>query len=127
MADHSSERTERELPSRSRRLDGVAWGLIALGLLGAGVNATTAGPTWLQLGALLGHGFALATGAAMLARHRGAVFAISEAPVNFHEFAALFRDVLKCPYALFFDGVICSLHSTQLKRSDKKTDLGPII
>jgi len=56
-----------------------------------------------------------------------AVFAISEAPVNFHEFATLFRDVLKCPDALFFDGIICSLHSTQLKRSDKKTDLGPII
>ena len=56
-----------------------------------------------------------------------AIFAISEAPVNFHEFATLFRDVLKCPDALFLDGIICSLHSTQLKRSDKKTDLGPII
>jgi len=56
-----------------------------------------------------------------------AIFAISEAPVNFHEFATLFRDVLKCPDALFLDGVICSLHSTQLQRSDKKTDLGPII
>jgi len=56
-----------------------------------------------------------------------AIFALSEAPVNFHEFASLFRDVLKCSDALFFDGVICSLHATQLKRSDRKVDLGPII
>jgi uncharacterized protein YigE (DUF2233 family) len=56
-----------------------------------------------------------------------AVFAISEDPVNFHEFATLFRDVLKCPDALFLDGIICSLHSTQLKRSDKKVELGPMI
>jgi uncharacterized protein YigE (DUF2233 family) len=56
-----------------------------------------------------------------------AVFAISEAPVNFYEFATLFRDVLQCPDALFLDGVISSLHSTDRKRSDKKTNLGPII
>jgi uncharacterized protein YigE (DUF2233 family) len=56
-----------------------------------------------------------------------AVFAISEAPVNFYEFATLFRDVLQCPDALFLDGAISSLHSTDGKRSDKKTDLGPII
>jgi uncharacterized protein YigE (DUF2233 family) len=56
-----------------------------------------------------------------------AVFAISEAPVNFYEFAAFFRDVLQCPDALFLDGVISSIHSTDRKRSDQKTDLGPII
>lgn len=56
-----------------------------------------------------------------------AVFAISEAPVNFYEFATLFRDVLQCPDALFFDGAISSLHSADHQRSDKKTDLGPII
>jgi uncharacterized protein YigE (DUF2233 family) len=56
-----------------------------------------------------------------------AIFAISDVPVSFHEFATLFRDVLKCPDALYLDGVISSLHSLQLKRSDKKTDLGPII
>ena len=56
-----------------------------------------------------------------------AVFAISEAPVTFHEFAVLFRDVLGCPDALFLDGVISSLHSPQLKRIDQKADLGPII
>jgi uncharacterized protein YigE (DUF2233 family) len=56
-----------------------------------------------------------------------AVFAISEAPVNFYEFATLFRDVLKCPDALYLDGVVSSLHSPERKRSDKKTELGPII
>lgn len=31
-------------------------------------------------------------------------FAISDDPVNFHDFATLFRDTLKCPSALFLDG-----------------------
>ena len=55
------------------------------------------------------------------------VFGISEEPVNLHEFAMLFRDVLRCPNALYLDGVISSLHAPALKRSDKKTELGPII
>ena len=54
-------------------------------------------------------------------------FAISETPVNLHEFAALFRDKLHCPDALYLDGVVSSLHSTELKRSDSQMDLGPII
>lgn len=56
-----------------------------------------------------------------------AIFAISDEPVNFHEFATMFRDVLHCPDALFFDGTISSLHSTQLQRSDFKMELGPIM
>lgn len=55
------------------------------------------------------------------------VFAISEAPINFHEFASMFRDTLKCADALFLDGVISSLYSPQLKRNDRRKDLGPII
>lgn len=55
------------------------------------------------------------------------IFAISEAPVNFHEFATMFRDGLKCPNALFLDGTISSLHSPELKRSDFRMDLGPIL
>lgn len=31
-------------------------------------------------------------------------FAISDAPINFHDFAKLFRDTLKCSDALFLDG-----------------------
>ena len=56
-----------------------------------------------------------------------ALFAISEAPVNFHEFATMFRDVLRCPDALFLDGTVSSLHSPKLNRSDFRIDLGPFV
>jgi uncharacterized protein YigE (DUF2233 family) len=56
-----------------------------------------------------------------------ALFAISEVPVNFHEFATMFRDALRCPDALFFDGTVCSLYAPKLKRSDFRIDLGPFI
>ena len=56
-----------------------------------------------------------------------AVFVNSEAPVNFYEFASFFRDTLRCTEALFLDGTINSLHSTELKQSDFRMDLGPII
>jgi uncharacterized protein YigE (DUF2233 family) len=56
-----------------------------------------------------------------------AVFAISEAPVNFHEFATMFRDTLKCPDALFLDGVISSLYAPKLRRNDSVKNLGPIV
>ncbi len=55
------------------------------------------------------------------------VFAISEETVNFHEFATFFRDAMHCDNALFLDGTISSLYAPELKRSDKKMDLGPII
>ncbi len=55
------------------------------------------------------------------------VFVISEEPVNFYEFALLFRDTLHCKNALFLDGTISSLYSAELKRDDRKMDLGPII
>jgi len=55
------------------------------------------------------------------------VFAISEEPVNLYEFAVLFRDVLRCPDALYLDGVISSLYAPGLKRSDRKAELGPMI
>lgn len=55
------------------------------------------------------------------------VFAISEDPVNFHEFATLFRDGLHCQNALYFDGNVSSLYSTALHRNDNLVDLGPMI
>lgn len=55
------------------------------------------------------------------------IFVNSEAPVNFHEFATFFRDVLRCQNALFLDGTISSLYSTELQRGDFRMDLGPII
>ncbi len=54
-------------------------------------------------------------------------FAISDEPVNFHEFARLFRDALQCPDALYLDGNISSLYAPQLQRHDKHAVLGPIL
>ena len=56
-----------------------------------------------------------------------ALFAISEEPVNFYEFAVLFRDVLRCPNALFLDGNVSSLYSVKLKRNTLRAELGPIV
>jgi uncharacterized protein YigE (DUF2233 family) len=56
-----------------------------------------------------------------------ALFAITEGPVNFHEFATFFRDTLHCPDALFLDGTLSSLYATKLHRSDYHMPLGPII
>ncbi len=56
-----------------------------------------------------------------------AIFAISEDPVSFYEFAVFFRDTLHCPDALFLDGSISSLYAPSLKRNDSRTELGPMI
>ncbi len=59
---------------------------------------------------------------------RTAVFAISEAPVPFHVFATLFRDVLGCRDALFLDGgTASSLLAPSLGRADGLIPLGPMI
>ena len=55
------------------------------------------------------------------------VFAISEDPVNFHEFATFFRDAMNCPNALYFDGTVSSMYSVALNRNDNLTDLGPMV
>ena len=54
-------------------------------------------------------------------------FAISEAPVSFGRFARLFRDVLHCPDALYFDGSVSSLWAPSLGRADHGRALGPIV
>jgi uncharacterized protein YigE (DUF2233 family) len=56
-----------------------------------------------------------------------AVFAISESPVTFHEFAAFFRESLGCGEALYLDGSISSLYAPPLARSDQWFNIGPII
>lgn len=56
-----------------------------------------------------------------------AVFAISERPVTFGEFAHLFRDRLRAPNALFLDGSISSLYAPALRRNDGLLPLGPMI
>ena len=55
------------------------------------------------------------------------VFAISNDPVNFHAFGRLFRDELRLPQALFFDGKVSRLFSRELGRSDFGFQLGPMV
>jgi uncharacterized protein YigE (DUF2233 family) len=55
-----------------------------------------------------------------------AVFAISRNAVTFHEFGSLFREYLKLPNALYFDGNISRLHAPQLGRSDAGFMMGPV-
>ena len=56
-----------------------------------------------------------------------AVFAISRETVTFHEFGRLFRDYLKLPQALYFDGKISRLYAPQIGRDDLGFALGPIV
>jgi len=55
------------------------------------------------------------------------LFVISEDPINFYDFAVLFRDRLKCADALYLDGNVSSLYSQSLGRHDERVPLGPII
>lgn len=56
-----------------------------------------------------------------------AIFALSRNAVSFHDFGRLFRDHLKLPQALYFDGNISRLYAPQLGRDDPGFDLGPIV
>ena len=56
-----------------------------------------------------------------------AVFAISHNPVTFHEFGRLFRDGLKLPSALYFDGNVSRLYAPSLGRNDAGFALGPVV
>ncbi|MDF1729190.1 MAG: phosphodiester glycosidase family protein, partial [Sulfitobacter sp.] len=57
-----------------------------------------------------------------------AVFVISNEVVTFHEFGSLFRDHLKLPQALYFDGNVSRIRAPDLGRDDAGfTTLGPII
>ncbi|MBL8789759.1 MAG: phosphodiester glycosidase family protein [Rhizobiales bacterium] len=55
------------------------------------------------------------------------VFVLSENAVTFHRFARFFRDALATPNALFLDGTISSLYSTDLRRNDGFLPLGPMV
>ena len=55
------------------------------------------------------------------------IFAISDAPVNFHRFARLFRDALGTPNALYIDGKVSRLYAPALGRRDIGFPLGPIV
>lgn len=54
-------------------------------------------------------------------------FAISRATVTFHEFGSFFRDALKTPQALYFDGNISRLYAPDLNRYDGGFPMGPMV
>ncbi|NDR55605.1 phosphodiester glycosidase family protein [Aliiruegeria sabulilitoris] len=54
-------------------------------------------------------------------------FVISDNRVNFDSFGRFFRDALKTPNALYFDGKVSRLHAPSLGRSDSGFPLGPIV
>jgi uncharacterized protein YigE (DUF2233 family) len=56
-----------------------------------------------------------------------AYFIMSNVAVTFHQMAIFFKDVLKTPNALYFDGRISKLHAPSLGRSDIGQPMGPII
>lgn len=58
---------------------------------------------------------------------RTALFVVSDEPVSFGKLARFFRDVLKCPNALFLDGTVSSLWDPAGGRRDGYDSLGPMI
>jgi uncharacterized protein YigE (DUF2233 family) len=55
------------------------------------------------------------------------VFAASSDVLTLYEFATIFRDLLKCPNALYLDGSVSSVYAPSLKEHIQRADLGPII
>jgi len=55
------------------------------------------------------------------------MFVISNEPVSLHELATYFKNDLNCEDALYFDGTVSALYSSELGRNDSTVDLGPII
>lgn len=58
---------------------------------------------------------------------RTVMFVLADDPVTFHQFARVFRDVLKTPNALYLDGSICRLYAADINRNDFGFPLGPIV
>ncbi len=58
---------------------------------------------------------------------RQVIFVLADDPVTFHQFARVFRDVLKTPNALYLDGSICRLYAPDINRNDLGFPLGPIV
>ncbi len=56
-----------------------------------------------------------------------AIFVISNDPVQFYEFASIFKDQLGCKNALFLDGSISSLYSSEVSGVGGYIPLGPMV
>lgn len=66
-------------------------------------------------------------GVGVSADGKTAWFVLSDDRVNFHSFARFFRDVLKVPEALYFDGSISRLYAPELGRNDLGLPMGPMV
>lgn len=66
-------------------------------------------------------------GVGVSADGKTAYLVISGRAVNFAEFGRLFRDGLKTPNALYFDGKISRLYAPELGRDDFGFQMGPIV
>lgn len=55
------------------------------------------------------------------------VFVISQTPVNFYDFAILFRDTFKCPNALYLDGTISKMYLPSANQFDLGGKFGAMI
>ncbi|MBV9774325.1 MAG: phosphodiester glycosidase family protein [Gemmatimonadetes bacterium] len=66
------------------------------------------------------------SGVGVIDSHR-VVFAISDEPVSFHDFALLFRDALGCANALYLDGFVSKMYLPELGRRDRDSDFGVIV
>ncbi|WP_318339060.1 phosphodiester glycosidase family protein [Defluviimonas sp. D31] len=66
-------------------------------------------------------------GVGVSADGKTAYFVISGGRVNFDEFARFFRDALKAPDALYFDGKVSRLYAPEIGRDDIGFPMGPIV
>lgn len=66
-------------------------------------------------------------GVGVSADGRRAEFVISSSAVNFHLFARFFRDRLRLPDALYFDGKVSRLYAPEIGRADFGLPMGPMV
>lgn len=66
-------------------------------------------------------------GVGVSADGKTAWFVLSDTRVNFDSFARFFRDLLKLPDALYFDGNISRLYAPELGRNDLGLPMGPMV
>ena len=69
----------------------------------------------------------LRNGVGTTADGQTALFVISRNTVTFYEFGSLFRDVLRVPSALYFDGNISRLYAPDISRHDAGFAMGPVV
>jgi uncharacterized protein YigE (DUF2233 family) len=73
-----------------------------------------------------GTSFKIRNGVGVMDDHT-AMFVISNDPVQFYEFASVFKDQLGCRNALFLDGSISSLYSSEVSGVGGYVPMGPMV